>query len=112
MTAEEFPLEDSKRLCVHLLEEAMAQLPPDSDTLLGIFDLRGFGNRNADLGFVRFLVRFSLLRSPSAAHSVPRCPSVAPSNPSAVGLTAVGILCERDNQGPLITPSRRIRLIP
>ncbi len=55
--AEEFPLEDSKRLCVHLLEEAMAQLPPGSDTLLGIFDLRGFGNRNADLGFVRFLVR-------------------------------------------------------
>ena len=56
MTAEEFPLEDSKRLCVHLLEQAMAQLPSGSDTLLGIFDLRGFGNRNADLGFVRFLV--------------------------------------------------------
>ena len=54
---EEFPLEDSKRLCVHLLEAAMAQLPPGSETLLGIFDLRGFGNRNADLGFVRFLVR-------------------------------------------------------
>ena len=34
----------------------MAQLPPGSETLLGIFDLRGFGNRNADLGFVRFLV--------------------------------------------------------
>jgi hypothetical protein len=57
LSAEEFPLEDSKRLCVYLLEAAMAQLPAGSETLLGIFDLRGFRNRNADLGFVRFLVR-------------------------------------------------------
>lgn len=52
----EFPLDDSKRLCVHLLEEAIAQLPPGNETLVGIFDLQGFGSRNADLGFVRFLV--------------------------------------------------------
>jgi hypothetical protein len=52
----EFPLDDSKRLCVHLLEKAIAELPPGGETLVGIFDLRGFGNRNADLGFVRFLV--------------------------------------------------------
>ena len=57
MYAEEFPLDDSKRLCVHLLEVALAQLPEGGDTLLGVFDLRGFRNRNADLGFVRFLVR-------------------------------------------------------
>lgn len=54
--AGEFPLDDSKRLCVHLLEEAIAQLPPGNETLVGIFDLRGFGSKNADLGFVRFLV--------------------------------------------------------
>jgi hypothetical protein len=53
----EFPLDDSKRLCVHLLEKAIASLPEGGETLVGIFDLRGFGNRNADLGFVRFLVR-------------------------------------------------------
>jgi hypothetical protein len=53
----EFPLDDSKRLCVHLLDKAIASLPEGGETLLGIFDLRGFGNRNADLGFVRFLVR-------------------------------------------------------
>jgi len=52
----EFPLDDSKRHCVHLLEVALAQLPEGGDTLLGVFDLRGFRNRNADLGFVRFLV--------------------------------------------------------
>lgn len=27
------------------------------DTVLGVFDLRGFSNQNADLSFVRFLVR-------------------------------------------------------
>lgn len=52
----EFPLDDSKRLCVHLLEKAIAELPEGGETLVGIFDLRGFANRNADLGFVRFLV--------------------------------------------------------
>lgn len=55
--AGEFLLDDSKRLCVHLLEKAIAELPPGGETLVGIFDLRGFGNRNADLGFIRFLVR-------------------------------------------------------
>jgi len=52
----EFSLDDSKRLCVHLLEEAISQLEPGTETLLGIFDLRGFASKNADLGFVRFLV--------------------------------------------------------
>lgn len=42
---------------MHLLEKAIAELPEGGETLVGIFDLRGFGNRNADLGFVRFLVR-------------------------------------------------------
>lgn len=52
-----FPLDSSKRYCAYLLEQAIAQLPEDCETILGIFDLRGFRTRNADFGFVRFLVR-------------------------------------------------------
>ncbi len=55
------PLDDSCRLCAYLLEAAMAELPPGGETILGIFDLRDFGPGNADLGFVRFLVRVSVL---------------------------------------------------
>ena len=40
-----------------MLDKAIMELDDDSETILGIFDLRGFGSRNADLGFVRFLVR-------------------------------------------------------
>ncbi len=54
--AGEFPLDSSKRYCAYLLEQAIVQLPEDCETILGIFDLRGFKTRNADFGFVRFLV--------------------------------------------------------
>ena len=60
--AGERPLDDSKRLCAHLLEKAVDELDDGGETILGIFDLRGFGTQNADFGFVRFLV--SLQRSP------------------------------------------------
>jgi hypothetical protein len=50
------PLVESQRLCVHLLDRALEALPEGQDTVLGIFDLRGFSSRNADLGFVRFMV--------------------------------------------------------
>ena len=53
--AGEYPLDSSKRLCVQLLEEALAGLPADGETLLGVFDLSGFSHRNTDFGFVRFL---------------------------------------------------------
>lgn len=49
-------MDESKKLCAYLLEKAIAELPEGSETILGIFDLRGFGHRNADFGFVRFLV--------------------------------------------------------
>lgn len=34
----------------------MEELDEECETILGIFDLRGFGTQNADFGFVRFLV--------------------------------------------------------
>lgn len=52
----EFSLDDSKRLCVLTLEKALKQLPDDQDTVLGIFDLKGFKQKNGDLGFAAFLV--------------------------------------------------------
>jgi hypothetical protein len=50
------PLIESQRLCVHLLDRGMQKLPPDQETMLGVFDLRGFSSRNADLNFVRFMI--------------------------------------------------------
>jgi hypothetical protein len=51
------PLDDSKRLCVYTLEKAIKKLPEDGETILGIFDLRGFTAKNGDWNFIRFLVR-------------------------------------------------------
>ncbi|KAL2629142.1 hypothetical protein R1flu_013828 [Riccia fluitans] len=55
-----FPSENStletEKLCVALIEKGVDQLPPGKDTLLGIFDLRGFTSKNADWKFIRFLV--------------------------------------------------------
>jgi len=55
-SAGEFSLDDSKRLCILILEKALKQLPEGQDTVLGIFDLRGFKQKNGDLGFAGFLV--------------------------------------------------------
>ena len=52
----ERPLRSSIELAAYVLDAAVASLPPGSDTLVGIFDLRGFGPANADLAFARFLV--------------------------------------------------------
>ena len=68
------PLDDSKRLCAHLLEKAIDQLDEECETILGIFDLRAFGPQNADFGFVRFLVG-TLLHAPCQQHaSLCMCP--------------------------------------
>jgi len=68
----ERPLDDSKRLCAHLLEKAIDELDDECETILGIFDLRGFGTQNADFGFVKFLVRLctTLTQSSLLVHSV------------------------------------------
>lgn len=50
------PLLHSQQLCVYTLERALEKLPEGQDTVLGIFDLRGFQSRNADMGFVKFMV--------------------------------------------------------
>lgn len=58
------PIEDEK-LCVFLLEKALSKLPAGQDKILGIFDLRGFGSKNADLKFLTFLVFISSSSSSS-----------------------------------------------
>lgn len=55
-SAGEFSLDDSKRLCILILEKALKQLPKGQDTVLGVFDLKGFKQKNGDLGFAGFLV--------------------------------------------------------
>lgn len=50
------PLVYSQQLCVYTLERALEKLPEGQDTVLGIFDLRGFQSQNADMGFVKFMV--------------------------------------------------------
>lgn len=65
-------LQDSQRLCVHLMDRALDRLEasngsgdgPAVQTVLGIFDLRGFTSANADWGFVRFLVDIFFLYYP------------------------------------------------
>ena len=52
----EFPAADSKRLCGHILDQAVAALPPGGEQIAGVFDLKGFGLQNADLQFAGFLV--------------------------------------------------------
>lgn len=51
------PVEDEK-LGVFLIEKALGKLPAGKEELLGIFDLRGFGTKNADIKFLAFLVIF------------------------------------------------------
>ena len=49
---------EDERLCVFLLEKALSKLPDGKEEILGIFDLRGFGVKNADLKFLTFLVSY------------------------------------------------------
>jgi hypothetical protein len=51
-----FPIDTSKRLCVHTIDGAIAKLPPGKEQIIGVFDLRGFGGDNMDLEFVKFMI--------------------------------------------------------
>ncbi|KAI7841007.1 hypothetical protein COHA_005235 [Chlorella ohadii] len=71
-------LQDSQRLCVHLMDRALERLESanassqgqEVQTVLGIFDLRGFTSANADWGFVRFLVDIFFLYYPKRLSQV------------------------------------------
>ncbi|GBF87868.1 motile sperm domain-containing protein [Raphidocelis subcapitata] len=52
----EFPIADSKRLAGYVLDQAVASLPPGGEQIMGLFDLRGFELRNADMQFAAFIV--------------------------------------------------------
>lgn len=61
-------MDESKRLCAFLLESAVSEMPQGCETILGIFDLKGFSSQNADLGFVRFLVGLPYLQKFAAPY--------------------------------------------
>ncbi|XP_064983786.1 CRAL-TRIO domain-containing protein C3H8.02-like isoform X1 [Musa acuminata AAA Group] len=54
-TRKQEPIEDEK-LCVYLIETALNKLPPGTEEILGIFDLRGFLVENGDVQFLKFLM--------------------------------------------------------
>jgi len=64
----EYPLSDTKCLTVHLLDEGLERIhaanagaaesePEMPETVLAMFDLRGFGMANADIDFLKFFIR-------------------------------------------------------
>ena len=52
----QFPPRKSQELCVYYIEKAIEARPDGIDTVIGIFDLKGFGLQNADFVFVKFLI--------------------------------------------------------
>ena len=52
----EWPSESSQRLTGYFLDECVARLGTDEAAILGIFDLRRFRARNADIGYAKFLI--------------------------------------------------------
>merc|ERR1711976_986647 len=65
------PLEQSQLLCVHVLEKAQKDAEQrGSETVLGVFDLGKFTTRNADLGFITFLIEVLLMYYPKRLSQV------------------------------------------
>lgn len=52
----QFPLSSTQQLCAEIAEDAILKMPDGCETILAVFDLRGFGPLNADLNLVKFLV--------------------------------------------------------
>ena len=57
----EFDLEDTKRLTVYLLDKGIDRIHAGAaegqpETVLTIFDLRGFSMANADIAFLKFFI--------------------------------------------------------
>eukprot|EP00892_Ulva_mutabilis_P005675 jgi/Ulvmu1/347/UM001_0352.1 len=53
----QFTERQSQELCTYFIEQAIAARPEGIDTVMGIFDLKGFTIFNADFNFVRFLIQ-------------------------------------------------------
>ena len=66
----EFSVQESQELCVYHIEKAINCRPPGVDNVLGIFDLRGFGMKNADFEFVQFLIQAFFFYYPKRAGEV------------------------------------------
>ena len=73
LSADQRNLEESQRLGVYVIEQALGQLDADHDSILGIFDMRGFSWANADFAFVEFLVRAPLYRPCKPQSDLPQC---------------------------------------
>lgn len=52
----EFTARQSQSLLKYSIDKAIDSLDEEAETLLGVFDLKGFGPKNADLEYVVFLV--------------------------------------------------------
>lgn len=57
-------------LCVHFIEKAISARPCGVDTVVGIFDVSGFGLANADFAFVQFLIQAFFFYYPKRAGEV------------------------------------------
>jgi len=52
-------LEDTQKLCVKLLDEGLAELKAEGfeqETVMCVYDLRGFSMKNADIDFTKFFI--------------------------------------------------------
>eukprot|EP00878_Enallax_costatus_P036919 GHUV01041540.1.p1 GENE.GHUV01041540.1~~GHUV01041540.1.p1 ORF type:complete len:121 (-),score=26.66 GHUV01041540.1:103-465(-) len=52
----QFPLVDSKRLCIYTLDTAVSQLPVGGDHMIAAIDLKGLGFSNIDVPFMVWLI--------------------------------------------------------
>ena len=57
-------------MCAYYVEQAVASRPAGVDTVLGVFDVSGFGLQNADFAFVRFLIQCFFFYYPKRAGEV------------------------------------------
>eukprot|EP00188_Purpureofilum_apyrenoidigerum_P004702 Plantae.Rhodophyta-Purpureofilum_apyrenoidigerum.ctg55131.p1 GENE.Plantae.Rhodophyta-Purpureofilum_apyrenoidigerum.ctg55131~~Plantae.Rhodophyta-Purpureofilum_apyrenoidigerum.ctg55131.p1 ORF type:complete len:278 (-),score=60.07 Plantae.Rhodophyta-Purpureofilum_apyrenoidigerum.ctg55131:260-1066(-) len=52
----EFPFESSEKLIKNMMDSALDDMTPDTETMLGIVDMRGFGMKNSDVRLAQLLV--------------------------------------------------------
>mmetsp|Transcript_9984 Transcript_9984/g.30488 ORF Transcript_9984/g.30488 Transcript_9984/m.30488 type:complete len:269 (+) Transcript_9984:61-867(+) len=52
----EFPFESSEKMVQKLMDSALENMPPETETMLGIVEMRGFGMKNSDVRLAQLLV--------------------------------------------------------